>query len=133
MGSEIPFPVNIPPIRQRKDGSYNRPEILNYYFSKTDLVRGPEDPEVLFDELTVEAKDRAHAFPIYYSYTIATPTGLRRAMDQEKLASLYLDRLPVVVVPRWDLALILQTVMDEIMKVYGADQSEESSEDGLRQ
>lgn len=121
IGAEIAFPIRIPPLVQRDDGSYNRPNILNYYFAKTDLLRGPENPNTLFDQLTIEAQDPGTGHLINYSFTVATPSGLREAMDQEKLASLYLDHLPVVVVPDWDLGLILHTVLDEIMKVYGAD------------
>lgn len=124
VGSEIAFPVRIPPLLQRSDGSYNRPTILNYYFAKTDLLRGPEDPNTLFDQLTIEAQDPATGHLLNYSYTVASPSGLRQAMDQEKLASLYLDNLPVVVVPSWDLGLILRTVLDEIMKAYGSDQGD---------
>jgi hypothetical protein len=123
VGAEIAFPIVIPPVAQDDDGAYNRPNILNYYFSKTDLLRGPEDPDLLFDELNIEAQDPGTGAPIFYSYTVATPSGLRRAMDQEKLASLYLDHIPVVIVPRWDLPLILHTVIDEIMKVYGANRN----------
>jgi|SRR5579864_782801 len=121
IGSEIAFPIQIPDVKQFEDGTFNRPHILNYYFARTDLLRGPEDPESLFDELTIEAQDPAHNLPTYYSYTVATPSGLRHALDREKLASLYLDRAPVIIVPRWDLALILQTAMDEIMRVYNVD------------
>ena len=128
VGSEIPFPIHIPPVQQRNDGSYNRPHIVNYYFAKTDLLSGPEDPDFLFDRLTIEAQDPGNGFPIHYSFTVATPSGLSHFMDQEKLASLYLDHMPVVIVPRWDLALILHTVMDEIMKVYGPNGNESGQE-----
>jgi hypothetical protein len=125
IGADIAFPIRIPPVIQGNDGAYNRPNIVNYYFSKTDLLRGPEDPDFLFDELYIEAQDPGTGSLIYYSFTVATPSGLRRAMDQEKLASLYLDHAPVVIVPRWDLPLILHTVIDEIMKVYGGDRGEQ--------
>jgi hypothetical protein len=118
VGAEIPFPIRLPPVIQHKDGTYNRPHILNYYFAKTDLIRGPEDPDCMFDQLTIEAQDPGTGAEVHYSYTVATPAGLRLAMDQEKLASLYLENAPVVIVPRWDLSLILQTVIDELMKPY---------------
>lgn len=120
VGAEIAFPIRIPPLIQREDGSYNRPIIVNYYFAKTDLLRGPEDPNTLFDQLNIKAQDPGTGHKLNYSYTVATPSGLRQAMDQEKLASLYLEHLPVVIVPSWDLGLILHTVLDEIMKVYGS-------------
>lgn len=125
IGAEIPFPIRIPPIEQRKDGTYNRPEILNYYFENTDLLHGPADPDSLFDVLVVETVDPGNNYRINYGYTVATPAGLRRTMAEEKQPSLYLHSMPVIIVPRWDLALILQTVVDEIMKTYGLPQEDQ--------
>lgn len=124
IGSEIAFPIQIPPVKQRADGTYNRPEILNYYFEKTDLLRGPANPDSLFDVLVVETVDPGNSYRINYGYTVATPTGLQRTMADEKQPSLYLHSMPVIIVPRWDLAVILQTVVDEIMKTYGLPQDE---------
>ena len=124
IGAEIEFPIKVPPVEERPDGSYNRPNILNYYFAKTDLLHGPADSDGLFDTLFVQAQDPATRYRLEYRYTVATPTGLRRLLEQEKLASLYLDSDPVIIVQRWDLALILRTVMDEIMKSYGGEGSE---------
>lgn len=125
IGSEIPFPIRIPPVEQRKDGTYNRPEILNYYFENTDLLRGPVDHDSLFDVLVVETVDPGNNYRVNYGYTVATPVGLRRTMAEEKQPSLYLHSMPVIVVPRWDLALILQTIVDEIMKTYGSPQDDQ--------
>lgn len=129
VGSEIEFPIPIPPVRQLADGTYNRPNIVNYFFTKTDLLLGPEDPDCLFDELRVEAQDPGNKSPLTYGYTVATLAGLRQAMDQEKLDSLYLEGNPLVIVPRWDLRLILQTVMDQIIKGYSGEQLEAREEE----
>src|SRR5215831_8585343 len=93
VGSEIPFPAQLPPVRQLADGTYNRPHITNYFFSKTDLLTGPADPNSLFDELYVEARDAGNESPLRYGFTVATPAGLLQAMEQEKLASLYIERM----------------------------------------
>jgi hypothetical protein len=116
-GAEIAFPIQIPPVTRMDDGRYNRPNFLNYYFSKTDLVRGPDDPTCFFDELTLEAQDPESEHIWNYVFTVATPSGLRQVMDEEKFASLYLDG-GAVIVPRWDLPMILHTVVDEIVKKY---------------
>jgi hypothetical protein len=50
-------------------------------------------------------------------------------MDEEKFASLYLDG-GAIIVPRWDLANILHTVVDEIMKSYSHKQHEAHEEAG---
>jgi hypothetical protein len=39
-------------------------------------------------------------------------------MDLEHLPSLYLGT-QVVIVPRWDVRLILETVIDQILELYG--------------
>ncbi|HEX9255378.1 MAG TPA: hypothetical protein VF938_07525 [Candidatus Angelobacter sp.] len=43
VGSELPFPIPLPELTQDNDGKYNRPEFVNYYFAKIDLVLGPPD------------------------------------------------------------------------------------------
>jgi hypothetical protein len=117
-GAEFGFPFKVPPVTRREDGTYNRPNFTNYYFSKTDLVRGPEDPGSFLDELCLQAEDPVNGYTWDYHFTITTPSGLRRIMEEEKFASLYFTG-GVVVVAQWDLAEILSTVVDEIMKDYG--------------
>jgi hypothetical protein len=129
VGSEIGLPIPLPPLRQLNDGAYSRPKITNYFFLKTDLLTGPPDPNCLFDELNVEGRDPATDVPISYGFTVATPAGLVKTMDQEKLSSLYLENIPVVIVPRWDLQLILQTVIEEIVNGWGAPDLEEGEKD----
>lgn len=129
IGAEMEFPISIPPVEQRPDGTYNRPEITNYYFLKTDLVDGPADHDCLFDELLIEARDPGNEFPLSYRYTVATLSGLRQAMQQNNLASLYLDPFPVVIVERWDLKLILRTVIDEIIAGYSGEEHEPRGEE----
>jgi hypothetical protein len=116
-GAEIDFPIQIPPVALQEDGTYNRPNFLNYYFSKTDLLRGPADPTSFCDELSLEARDPGNEQEWTYKFTVATPSGLRQIMDQEKFSSLFFQGA-LVVVPRWDLAAIMQTVTEEIMKSY---------------
>lgn len=118
-GAEIDFPIQLPPVKQLEDGRFNRPNILNYHFARTDLVRGPADPGCFCDDFFIEAQDPQSEHVWTFAYTVATPAGLRQVMDDEKFDSLYFDR-GVVIVPRWDLKLILETVLEEIMKSYGA-------------
>ena len=122
-GAEIEFPIKLPPVKRMPDGTYNRPVFLNYYFNKTDLVKGPPDQASFFDEFTLEAEDPETSQKQIFEYTVATPAGLRQIMDQEKFASLYIES-KTVIVERWDLPLILETISEEIMKSYG--QTDES-------
>ena len=57
IGAELPFPVYLPELTRDSDGRYNRPEFHNYYFEKTDLVKGPDDPTVFYDYFRIEARD----------------------------------------------------------------------------
>jgi hypothetical protein len=130
-GAEIAFPIQIPPVTRLDDGRYNRPNFLNYYFSKTDLVRGADDPTCFFDELTVEAQDPESEHIWNYVFTVATPSGLRKVMEEEKFASLYLDG-GAVIVPRWDLPMILHTAVDEIVKKYSHKEVKDEEEPTAR-
>jgi hypothetical protein len=117
-GRELGFPIRLPAITRDADGKFNRPEFLNYYFSKIDLVTGPPDPDSFFDELYLQARDPASGHTWTYEYTVASPSGLSEIMRTERFESLYFEA-PVLIVARWDLKVILQTVSEEIMKGYG--------------
>lgn len=117
VGSDLPFPINLPEIQQDADGRYNRPEFLNYYFGKINVQSGPENPEAFCDEFFLQARDPENQHIFTYRYTVATPAGLQVAMEVERLPSLYLGS-QVVIVPRWDVRLILETVIDQILELY---------------
>jgi hypothetical protein len=117
VGAELPFPIHVPPINRDEDGRYNRPEFLNYYFEETDLVRGPENPGAFYDDFYVLVRDIENDHTALYKYFVATPAGLQKAMDDEHLPALYLEE-QALIVSRWDVQLILDTVVKDIMKSY---------------
>lgn len=117
VGADLPFPVNLPEIEQDADGRYNRPEFLNYYFGKTNIQSGPENPAAFLDEFFLQARDPENQHTFTYRYTVATPAGLQHAMDLERSPSLYLGS-QVVIVPRWDVRLILEAVIEQILELY---------------
>ena len=118
VGSELPFPVSLPELAMDEDGRYNRPEFVNYYFDEIDLVQGPLDPESFVDQLFVETRDPEDDRRVIYKFIVATPSGLQRSMEAEHLPSLCpQDR--VVIVPRWDLKVIVAAAAQEILKTYG--------------
>ena len=122
-GAEIGFPIVIPPVTRNPQGQFSRPYFLNYYFEKTDLVAGPPDPECFCDEFHLLAQNPEDEHLWEYQYTVATPSGLQQLMKKEGFSTLYLDSR-VVVVSRWDLPAVLQTVVEEIMKAYSGEASE---------
>jgi hypothetical protein len=123
VGSEIEFPIQIPPVKQRPDGTFNRPIFTNYYFAKTDLVRGPSDPNCFADEFTLEALYPGTGERITYQYTVATPAGLRQHLEENRFDSLYIEARTVIIA-RWDLGLILRTLIDQIMQENAAEDEE---------
>jgi hypothetical protein len=116
IGSELPFPVGLPPVQQLPDGRYNRPNILNYYFSNLDLKTGPENPRSFCDQLFVEFESPETGARWTNEYTVASPFGLQSLLD-ETGQNLCFDGT-VIIVPRWDIALILRTVLDDVVEKY---------------
>ncbi len=125
-GAEIPFPFAAPPVKLDEKGRFNRPYYVNYYFRQIDLVDGPPDRTSFCDHLTIvyQYPESSNVWEI--EYLVATPAGLRDFMNRSEFDSLYLDHYTVIV-REWNLATILQTLMDEQMRALetGLEQKEE--------
>jgi len=117
VGADLPFPIFVPSIEMDKDGRYNRPEFSNYYFEEIDLVRGPDDPQCFIDQFFMEVRDLRSGYPGTYRYTVATPSGLQKTLDSTHVPALAVGQ-QMIIVSRWDLPLILQTVVAQILKAY---------------
>jgi len=118
-GAEVGLPFSLPPVVRDEKGRFNRPYYTNYYFAKTDLVRGPADPRCFYDELFLVTQDPGSEHMWETKYIVATPSGLQKLMNEEQFVSLYLDD-PVIMVSEWNLAVVLRTVVDEDLKRFGA-------------
>lgn len=129
VGAELPFPIHVPEIKRAADGRYNRPEFLNYYFEATDLVRGPENLAAFYDDFYVLVRDFETNHTAFYKYFVATPSGLQKAMDDEHLPALYLEE-QALIVSRWDVQLILDAAVKDIMKSY-AERKDDKDEHAL--
>jgi hypothetical protein len=129
VGAELPFPVSLPPREAGPDGKYNRPLILNYYFKKLDLLRGPEDARCFCDEFFVELEAPETRAVWTNEYIVATPAGLQQLLDSEGHDSLHFDGM-LIVVPKWNVANLLKIIMDEVMEAYGG--SEVPKEDSKK-
>ena len=117
VGADLPFPVRLPELEQDDDGKYNRPEFLNYHFSKIDLLDGPADRRCFFDEFFVETRDPKDEHVGTYKFLVATPAGVQRAMEEERKSLIYLEE-HAIMVDHWDLTLILNAAVQEIIKSY---------------
>jgi hypothetical protein len=118
VGADLPFPLQLPELELRDDGTYNRPEFLNYYFGEIDLIAGPPNSTSFCDEFFVETRDPKDEHLGTYRYLVATPAGLQAEMDSEHVSTLNLGD-QAVIVSRWDLTLILDAVVKDIIKTYG--------------
>ncbi len=123
VGADLPFPILLPDIEMDRDGKYNRPEFLNYYFEKIDLASGPSDPKSFIDTFFLEARGLEDGYTFKYRYTVATPSGLQQALDSMREPSLSLGS-QVIIVPRWNVPLVLKTIVDEILETYRASQED---------
>jgi hypothetical protein len=126
VGADLPFPIHIPEITQDEDGRYNRPEFLNYYFEETDLLNGPQDPTTFYDHFYLEVRDIENNHPGLYKYFVATPLGLQKALANEKLPAIYLEQHSLIVA-RWDVPLILETVVKQVMQRYAEANDKEAN------
>lgn len=117
VGADLAFPFTLPEIKCDADGRYNRPEFLNYYFENIDLKTGPADPASFCDDFHMITRDVESDHESEYRYLIATPTGLQSVMTSEHRSAFYIEG-QTIIVPRWDLTLILDTVVKQIMKDY---------------
>jgi hypothetical protein len=131
IGAELPFPVGLPPVQRLPNGRYNRPKVLNYYFSNVDLKTGPANPRVFCDQLFVQFEAPETGAVWINEYTVASPFGLQDLLDGTR-QTLVFDGT-IVVVPRWDMALILRTVLDDVIEKYAhAEPEDDEATDSAR-
>ena len=126
IGAELPFPIYLPALIRDPDGRYNRPEFYNYYFEKTDLLSGPADPATFYDYFHIEARDVESDHKLLYRYFVATPLGLQKALANNHIPALHLKQ-HAFIVTRWDLPLILETVIKHIIESYVEDPDAEAN------
>jgi len=116
IGSELPFPVELPPVQRLPSGRYNRPNVLNYYFSNLDLKLGPENPRSFCDQLFVQFEAPESGAVWTNEYVVATPFGLQSLLDTTGPSVQFEGT--VIVVSRWDMTEILRTVLENVMDKY---------------
>ncbi len=80
-------------------------------------MRGPEDLAAFCDDFYLLVRDIENSHTALYKYFVATPAGLQKAMDEEHLPALYLEE-QALIVSHWDVPLILDTAVKDIMKSY---------------
>jgi hypothetical protein len=130
IGAELPFPITLPPIQQLPSGRYNRPKVLNYYFSNLDLKAGPDNPRTFCDQFFVQFEAPETGAVWTNEYTVATPFGLQELLDGT--GQMLTFNGSVVIVPRWDMALILRTVLDDVIEKYAHASPDDEQDNATR-
>ena len=123
-GYDMPFPIAVPPRVLRADGTCNRPEITNYFFGKIDLARSPEDSRAFCDEFTIQFEIPETSQKWFAQYTVATPAGLEKLVNSQKSGAVMMEHT-VIIIPRWDLAAVLQVIVDAMMESWALPDSAE--------
>jgi hypothetical protein len=130
VGADLPFPIFVPEIERDRDGKYNRPEFLNYYFEKTNLIHGPQDPTSFYDDFYLLVRDIENNHTALYKYFVATPAGLQKALAEEHLPALYLEDQSLIIA-KWDVPLILEAAVKQIMLAYTESQNQDNEAHAL--
>jgi len=93
-----------------------RVTVTRFNFLHFDAVPGPPDPESFADELILELYDSVSDFRWTMTYVVATPSGIRRLMDDERWS--FFHATEVFIVRRYDLQTIREAVYGRIKEVH---------------
>ena len=118
VAASLPFDPELGNLRIRK-----------FFFKKTDVAPGPDDPEAFADELNVELYDPDSNHAWWQSFFVATPQGLAKKLREKSWRYLYAPE--ILVLPRYNLEEIRRAVVSRIMADHeyfkGKRQEEEES------
>lgn len=95
------------------DPSLGTLQIRKLFFDKTDVIPGPEDPEVFAEELHVELYDRDSDHAWWQSYFVATPRGLAKILRERHWR--YLHAPQILVFPHYDFEEIRRAVVSRLV------------------
>jgi hypothetical protein len=115
IGSEIPLPPGIQEFTG-VGGDSGRPTLTNYYFAATDLKAGPPDPRQFFDDFSAVFLNPDDGHNWTAQYTIATPSGLQKFMEENHYEYVYGSDM--IFVKRYDLAAILKAVIERELAAF---------------
>ena len=93
-----------------------RVRVTQFNFEHFDAVPGPPDPDCFADELIVELYDSASDFRWTVTYVVATPTGIRKRMDDEQWNFLYATE--IFIVRTYNLEAIRRAVYGRIQEIH---------------
>jgi hypothetical protein len=97
------------------------------YFEGFDAVSGPTDPLSFIDDITVEVYFKHTGSLFENTYTVATPAGVEQLLRDKQWDILYSPA--IFIVPRYDLKLIRQTILEHIVDGSEHGQSAQAGSD----
>jgi hypothetical protein len=104
-------------------------QIRKFFFDKTDVSPGPENPEVFAEELHIELYNPDSGHSWWQSYFIATPQGLTKILRERHWR--YLHAPEVLVFPRYDLEEIRRAVVSRLAAEQSFGHTEGKEEEPL--
>ncbi|HWR35110.1 MAG TPA: hypothetical protein VN622_04470 [Clostridia bacterium] len=87
-------------------------EIRKFYLANFDAMTGPPDPFEFADELTVEIEHVGTGNRSTWQFTVGTPAGFARLLENQKWESFYSPQ--VFVVRKYELEMVREMVMEHI-------------------
>lgn len=95
-----------------RDPSLGKIRIQKFFFDKSDVSPGPDDPEVFADDLHIQLYDPDSGRSWWQSYFVATPKGLTKALHDRSWRYLYAPN--ILVLPKYDLEEIRKAAVSRI-------------------
>jgi len=95
------------------DPSLGNIRIKKFFFKKTDVTPGPDDPEVFADELHIQLYDPDSDHDWWQSYFVATPRGLEGILREKHWR--YLHAPEILVLSRFNLEEIRRAAVSRIV------------------
>jgi hypothetical protein len=96
--------------------SLGRVRVTQFNFEHFDAIPGPPDPDCFADELIIELYDSASDFRWTVTYVVATPSGIRKKMDNEQWNFLYATEM--FIVRTYNLETIRRAVYGRIRELH---------------
>lgn len=93
-----------------------RVRVTQFNFTHFDAAPGPPDPDSFADELILELYDSVSDFRWTATYVVATPSGIRKLMDDERWSFFYATE--IFIVRRYDLDTIRKAVYGRIKEIH---------------
>lgn len=93
-----------------------RVRVMQFNFAHFDAFPGPADPDCFADELILELYEPATDFRWTVTYVIATPSGIRKFMDDEQWTFFYATE--IFIVRRYELETIRRAVYGRIKEIH---------------